>query len=329
MVRINVDILLQYQITGPSAEFIFNVQPSNYGHQTVISEKLYINQAVPVLKHVEFNSGNRTLRLRANPGPLIVRSQSMVEINHLLTSSGAIAEIPMGSLPQSTLQFLLPSRYCQSDRFFDIALREFGTLTPGYPRVQAIRDWTQNHLTFTSGASNASTSAVDVLVSRKGVCRDYAHLMIAVCRALNIPARFTTGTDFGADAALGPSDFHAYVEVYIGNRWYLFDPSGTAIPMGMIRLGTGRDAADVPFATIFGQVMSSQPVIKATGIANDDIACQLPHHTQLAISSDPFDQATSSSLTALKSGGVNSTGINLASLKGLTPTMRSQLLQLD
>ena len=86
------------------------------------------------------------------------------------------------------------------------------------------------------------------------MCRDFAHLMIALCRAVNIPARFATGTDYGADPALGPPDFHAYVEVYLGDRWYIFDPSGTAIPMGFVRFGTGRDAADVAFATIFGGV---------------------------------------------------------------------------
>lgn len=317
MVRINIDILLEYQISGPSADFIFNIQPSNYGHQSVVAEELYINQAIPITKHVDASNGNRTLRLRANPGPLIVRSQSVVEINHLLIYRDQISEISLGSLPQSTLQFLLPSRYCQSDRFFDIAMREFGSLAPGYTRVQAICEWTQNHLTFTSGASNASTSAIDVLVNRKGVCRDYAHLMIAICRALNIPARFTTGTDFGADAILGPPDFHAYVEAYIGNRWYLFDPSGTAVPMGMIRLGTGRDAADVPFATIFGSVVSSQPLIKAVGIINDDIGCQFPYRTQLALSSDPFENPTSCSLTGIKSSG----------LSNLTPRLRSGLAQ--
>jgi transglutaminase-like putative cysteine protease len=85
--------------------------------------------------------------------------------------------------------------------------------------------------------------------------------MIAICRALSIPARFTTGIDYGADPALGPTDFHAYVEVFLDNRWYLFDPSGTAIPMGFVRMGTGRDAADVPYATIFGSVTSPPPVI--------------------------------------------------------------------
>ena len=108
-------------------------------------------------------------------------------------------------------------------------------------------------MTFTSNTSNSNTSAVDTLIEQVGVCRDFAHLMIALCRAVNIPARFATGTDYGADPALGPPDFHAYVEAYLGDRWYIFDPSGTAIPMGFVRFGTGRDAADVAFATIFGR----------------------------------------------------------------------------
>src|SRR5256885_910365 len=102
--------------------------------------------------------------------------------------------------------------------------------------------------------------------------------MIALCRAINIPASFTTGIDYGADPALGPTDFHAYVEVYLGDRWYLFDPSGTAIPMGFVRLGTGRDAADVPFATIFGTVTSSAPHIAIEAIAGVDGRLVTHHH---------------------------------------------------
>ena len=133
-------------------------------------------------------------------------------------------------------------------------MREFGQQWQGYSRVQAIRDWVLQRTTFTSNTSNSNTSAIDTLLETVGVCRDFAHLMIALCRAINIPARFTTGIDYGADPALGPTDFHAYVEAYLGDRWYMFDPSGTAIPMGFVRFGTGRDAADVAFATIFGTV---------------------------------------------------------------------------
>ena len=123
---------------------------------------------------------------------------------------------------------------------------------------------------------------MDTLIERVGVCRDFTHLMIALCRALNIPARMTTGTDYGALAALGPSDFHAYVEVYLGNRWYLFDASGTGIPMGFMRFGTGRDAADVAFATIFGDVVGSAPTIAARAMGGDGL--EIPAHRSEALS---------------------------------------------
>ncbi len=123
-------------------------------------------------------------------------------------------------------------------------------------------------------------------LERVGVCRDFAHLMIALCRAVNIPARFATGTDYGADPALGPPDFQAYVEVYLGDRWYIFDPSGTAIPMGFVRFGTGRDAADVAFATIFGGVRSRAPLIRALAAEDASQGIVPPHHCTEALSTD-------------------------------------------
>jgi transglutaminase-like putative cysteine protease len=140
--------------------------------------------------------------------------------------------------------------------------------------------------TFTSNTSDSNTSAIDTLLGQVGVCRDFAHLMIALCRAINIPARFATGIDYGADPALGPTDFHAYVEVYLGDRWYMFDPSGTAIPMGFVRFGTGRDAADVAFATIFGTVASGAPIIGIRAVAGADGVLRMPYHCVEAISTD-------------------------------------------
>ena len=110
--------------------------------------------------------------------------------------------------------------------------------------------------------------------------------MIALCRAVNIPARFASGTDYGADPALGPPDFHAYVEAYLGDRWFIFEPSGTAIPMGLVRLGTGRDAADVAFATIFGGVRSQAPVIRMLAIDDPAQGFLLPQHRGDALSTD-------------------------------------------
>jgi transglutaminase-like putative cysteine protease len=138
---------------------------------------------------------------------------------------------------------------------------------------------------FMTGSSNVNTAAVDTLIEQVGVCRDFAHLMIALCRAVNIPARFVTGIDYGADPALGPTDFHAYVEVFLSNRWYLFDPTGISPPMGLVRIGTGRDAADVSFATIFGAVTSMAPLIHVEALADPANGIVLPSHSTEALSS--------------------------------------------
>jgi transglutaminase-like putative cysteine protease len=152
--------------------------------------------------------------------------------------------------------------------------------------VLAIQEWVKRWVTFTSYSTNSNTSAVDTLIEQVGVCRDFAHLMIALCRALNIPARFATGTDYGADPLLGPSDFQAYVEVYLGFRWYIFDPTGTGIPMGFVRFGTGRDAADVSFATVFGGVRVHAAVIRAVAVADAAQGWVLPYRCAEAISTD-------------------------------------------
>ena len=110
--------------------------------------------------------------------------------------------------------------------------------------------------------------------------------MITLCRALNLPARFTTGIDYGADPALGPTDFHAYVEVFLDGRWYIFDPSGTAIPMGFVRIGTGRDAADMSFATIFGPVVAHPPTISIESVVNPHAGWVAPTHQTLGLSTD-------------------------------------------
>ena len=152
----------------------------------------------------------------------------------------------------------------------------------GYSRVLAIQHWVQKRVTFASNTSDSSTLAVDTLIGRVGVCRDFTHLMIALCRALSIPARIATGTDYGASAALGPPDFHAYVEVHLGHRWYLFDASGTGVPMGFMRFGTGRDAADVAFGTIFGNVQAMAPSVSIRALEGEGL--EMPHHRREALS---------------------------------------------
>jgi len=224
--------------------------------------------------------------VQAAAGPLELSYRATVDLLHHFEPADGIAEVPIARLPAPVLSYIYPSRYCQSDRLHRMAMREFGQRRQGYGRVQAIRDWVLQRTTFASNTSDANTSAIDTLLEHVGVCRDFAHLMIALCRAINIPARFTTGIDYGADPALGPTDFHAYVEVFLGDRWYIFDPSGTAIPMGFVRIGTGRDAADAAFATIFGTVVSAAPVIGIRAVPGADGCLRIPQHCAEAISTD-------------------------------------------
>jgi len=227
---------------------------------------------------------NRMLRLQSDAGTLQLTYAAIVDIQHTLEDPANIRESSVDELPPETLPFLLASRYCQSDRLAQFASDEFGSLPPGYSRVEAVRAWVQRRTRFTVGTSNTSTTALDTLTDQRGVCRDFAHLMIALCRALNIPSRFVTGIDYGADPSLGPVDFHAYVETWLGDRWYLFDATGISPTTGLLRLATGRDAADVSFCTMFGPVKSHAPRVAIRAIADEELGLVMPEHTTLAVS---------------------------------------------
>lgn len=273
---------LRYEVSAPGADFVFNIHAAHTACQRVSAEMLQINQPVAWHLETEPHSGNRYLRLHATEGPLVVQYGAVVALTHLHLDAKDLPERPVGELPSVVLPYMRPSRYCESDRLARFAQREFGRLPAGAGRVQTIARWVQNHISFRSRSSVGSTSAVDTLISREGVCRDFAHLMIALCRALNMPARFTTGTDYGADPALGPPDFHAYVEIFLGRHWCIFDPSGTSIPDGLVRLGTGRDAADVAFATMFGPVIPKRPEVSGIAIVGGATAAAMPLETILS-----------------------------------------------
>ena len=289
MIYLNFSLQLDYQIADPSCDFILSIHAARTPRQTVLSESLHINQSVAQYIDTDVPTSTRYLRFSAQPGFLTVTYAATVAIDHYRGQPAQTREVPIPLIPAHALQYIYPSRYCESDRLLQFAARAFGRQWQGYSRIQAIRDWVLAHTTFASNTSNANTSAIDTLLNCTGVCRDFSHLMIAICRALNIPARFATGIDFGADPALGPTDFHAYVEVYLadqnGARWYMFDPSGTAIPMGFVRFATGRDAADVAFATIFGPVVPSAPRIQVAAVAGPDGCVVVPWHCPEALSS--------------------------------------------
>ncbi|MBC7603444.1 MAG: transglutaminase family protein, partial [Ramlibacter sp.] len=201
---------LSYDVRTAGADFIFNVQAASTAQQRIVHESLGVTQSHPLQSYVDPVTHSRWLRLRAGAGPLTVRYEATVDIFHYRALSSSIDEIPVAGLPGEVLPYLYPSRYCESDKLNNFAMQQFGRMQQGYARIHAICDWVNQHVAFVSGASNGSTSALETVVQRQGVCRDFAHLMIALCRALSIPARFTTGFDYGADPALGPTDFHAY-----------------------------------------------------------------------------------------------------------------------
>jgi len=286
MIRIELHVELTYEIDAGGADFVFNIHAAHTPRQTISSESLVLSQPVTPQIHADPVTGNRYMRLRGLPGELKLSYMATVDLEHHRADPLTLAEVPVRNLPPEVIGYIYPSRYCQSDRLVKMAINEFGQLWQGHSRVQAIQDWVLRHVSFTSNTSNSNTSAVDTMIEQVGVCRDFAHLMIALCRAVNIPARFATGTDYGADPVLGPPDFHAYVEVYLGDRWYIFDPSGTAIPMAFVRFGTGRDAADVAFATIFGGVRSQAPMIRAWAVADASRGMVMPYRCTEALSTD-------------------------------------------
>jgi len=286
MVRLQFSIELNYEVGQQGCDFIYNVHAAHTRQQLVRTEKLDVSQALLPDMYTDPVTRNRYLRLKAFPGPLKVRYGATVDISHQVMAPEQLSEVSVADLPGQVLPYIYPSRYCQSDRLHRFAVREFGHLWQGYGRVMAIRDWVQQHVVFQSNTTNGTTSALDTLTEQVGVCRDFAHLMIALCRAVNIPARFATGIDYGADPALGPQDFHAYVEAWLGDRWWLFDPSGTAIPMGFVRFATGRDAADAAFATIFGGVHAASPVISIEAVPDDQGNLVTPFHCEQALSTD-------------------------------------------
>lgn len=288
MVRLEFSTELSYDIGAPGADFIFNVQAAHTPRQTVVSERLELSQNIPSSEYTDPATNSRFLRLRAQAGLFTLRYTAVVDIAHFQAQPGQLMELGSQALPGEVLPYLYPSRYCESDRLLMIASQEFGHLAMGYSRASAICDWVGQHVRFQSNTSSSATSAIDTLIERVGVCRDFAHLMIALCRAANLPARIASGIDYGADPCLGPQDFHAYVEVFLGDRWYMFDPSGTAIPMGFVRFATGRDAADIAFATIFGSVSPAQPIIDIQAVPNAQGQLVVPQHVRHALSTDGY-----------------------------------------
>lgn len=199
--------------------------------------------------------GNFCRRLSVPAGQFRMQQSALIADSGLPEPDfPAAEEMPIQALPDDVLQFLLPSRYCDSDLLLQQAWDLFGQTPPGWGRVQAIMDWVHNHITFNYMDADATRTAHDAFQQGKGVCRDFAHLAIAFCRAMNIPARYVNGYlgDFGIPAPPDPMDFAASVQVYLSGRWWDFDPRNNMRRIGRLPVGYGRDATDVALISSFG-----------------------------------------------------------------------------
>ncbi len=247
MSQIHVGCELQYA-TKSQTSFLFNVNVSQTDCQSVLSENLTINPAI-FAERLEIGLERKiSQRCFVQPGSICLRYEASVELAAEVDFGTTLVEHPYRELPPEVLPYLNPSRYCESDLLGNFSIREFGSSPEGFLRVRSICDWTYSNLDYVSGSTSAITTARDVFVQRQGVCRDFAHLAIALCRGLGIPARYVCGYA----AELQPQDFHGFFEAYLGDRWYLFDPTRLAPVNGFVRIATGQDAADVPFATFVG-----------------------------------------------------------------------------
>lgn len=252
--RFSVGCEIGYDVADETT-FIFNVEAMRGGRQRILSEQLTITPQVPVDDKTAEESGNRYLRLTAPAGMVHLRYAAEIELDALHQAPAILEQVHVAKLPLDTMPFLNPSRYCPSDQLARFANRQFGNLEPGFGRVVEICNWINGEVDYLFGTSDTTTTAADTFSLRAGVCRDFAHLGITFCRALGIPARFVSCYAW----QLEPQDFHAVFEAYLGDRWYLFDPTRMAALDGMVRIGCGRDAADTAFATIYGQV-TPQPI---------------------------------------------------------------------
>lgn len=237
---------LLYEATE-SCPLILMLRPRSGAAQQVIAEDCQIDPQVATTDYFD-SYGNVCQRLVAPAGQLRIRSTVTADTADNIDVQTGAAFVPVQNLPDHTLQFLLPSRYCQADLLGDLASQIVADSAPGYDQVEAIRHWIHHHIEYRYDTSDASTSAIETEQTRVGVCRDFVHLGLTLCRSLTIPARMVVGYLYQLD----PMDLHAWFEAFVGGRWYTFDPTQPTPRGNRIAIAYGRDAADVALATQFG-----------------------------------------------------------------------------
>ncbi len=251
-VRVGCDLTFECQ--APVTALLI-VKPRSTPEHPVAQEQLSFRDGSP---HEEFidSYGNVVDRVSFGPGLNPIRHDAMISVSVAPDRSDRMGNPPsIAELPANLLRYTLPSRYCDSDKLRDFAWTHFGKINDGEERVRAICDWLHSNIEYRFGSGRPDISAFEIIERGFGVCRDFAHCMVALCRTFNVPARYVTGhlPDIGHLDPGSPMDFHAYAEVFLGDRWHTFDARYNVPRIGRIKIAHGLDAVDSAFCTIYGQ----------------------------------------------------------------------------
>jgi transglutaminase-like putative cysteine protease len=276
LIRLGYDI--GFNVPAPvTIVAMLHVHPSRE-RDLLEPDELKLDPDVPHTSYID-SFGNRCSRFVAPPGPITLSCSTLIEDSGLEDPAPIDArEHPVAELPNETLIYLLNSRYCEVDRLSNIAVELFGDVAPGWGRVEAICRWVHAKVAFGYQHARPTKTALDVFTERVGVCRDFQHLAVTFCRALNIPARYVTGYlgDIGIPPTFTPMDFSAWFEVYLADRWWTVDARHNHPRIGRVLMAVGRDASDVAITTSFGiaslthfNVVSDEVVTAATSGFNN------------------------------------------------------------
>jgi len=274
---VRVGCHLVYETPLPTA-ILLVLKPRHDAFQTVLQQTLTFTPSLPFF-HFEDAHGNLTDRAVLQPGQNVVHHDALVLVSSLPDNPEPTGfPVPVYQLPPETVRYTLPSRYCDSDKLLNFAWNNFGWYENGYNRVQAICDWVHNNIQYRFGSGSSVVCASEILNQRYGVCRDFAHLAIALCRAFNIPARYVTGhlPDIGWFDPGTPMDFHAYFEVYLGHHWSTFDARFNTPRIGRVKVAQGLDAVDGAFSTIYGEAQLKWFEVWAYQVNPDEVSLGSP-----------------------------------------------------
>ncbi len=245
---LNAKCEMTVETTVPTA-IVMMIEPMSGPAQDILKSAVLIDPMTPHVKTIDV-FGNACQRVVLPEGTSVITADITASVPDEIDVHPTASFTPVQDLPDSVLHYLLPSRYCQSDLLLDLATKIIANASPGYEQVEAIRNWIHHNIEYKYGSSGPSTTAMDTSQSRQGVCRDYAHLGIALCRAVRIPARMVSGFLYQLD----PMDLHAWFEAFVGGRWYTVDATQNQPRGNRIILAYGRDAADIAQLSEYGNL---------------------------------------------------------------------------